>query len=582
MFTNPTKQFCRYSVRCFSQDLQLQVKDPAFLLTHIASHYRHLSKIIAEFVDNSLDDAEQLSEPISETKRRYTRPVNIDIRLTLPKDEGFPKIDIVDNCFGMSTEDLSGLVNNIGQSKKRKDPTTNGYFGFGINSFRACSEILIVQTKHESGQHIIRINKDDTTIASPAPFSGNKNSRILDFETGTQVTLYGVYRPFTSQMRYSDKLRTMLSQHFFHHLVNRENLQISITDWEAGVEHKQILQAIPPPIKDNHRLDITEISLCRFSESALKINVGVLPHDFYSYPEVAVVSQGREVQKLNNLDSFLAAKKDWKLKNPARDNIWDKPQIKGYIDVGGDVEKVISRDEFKETMQLGKVYEQILKFGSTKKNLDFVNDIIAEANDSKIGMLSSYMANIVDKRHLFDKARERMDGKEVEEFARKQVDKSLNQEINQFKKEAAQKDKALDVQADPRPVRVTPPVGKQYLKQYKGSYPIEFEHAGPTGLRARMENTTTIINEDHPDAQSELFQGSADLKINSKTFRYLARQVSNMFLIRELESVDQGNIAMYINEVQNLEIEIQRSFEKYHQVGMFDQEGLEQNEAVVN
>ena len=84
---------------------------------------------------------------------------------------------------------------------------------------------------------------------------------------------------------------------------------------------------MPPPIKDNHQLDITEIPFSRFSESALKINVGVLPHDFYSYPEVAVVSQGREVQKLNNLDSFLAAKKTWKAKNPTRENIWDKPQV---------------------------------------------------------------------------------------------------------------------------------------------------------------------------------------------------------------------------------------------------------------
>lgn len=576
---NPAKRLCRFSVRRFSQEtLQLQVKDPAFLLTHIASHYRHLSKIIAEFVDNSLDDAEKLAEQGEDGRYRYQRPVKIDIRLTPVKDESFAMVDIVDNCFGMSDEELSGLVNSIGQSKKRRDTNTNGYFGFGVNSFRACSQMLVVRTKHESGQYRMNIAKDDTAINSPAPYRDDPKSLISNFDTGTHVTLFGVARPYTVQMRHPDRLRKDLGQHFWHHLVNRDNLEITITDWEEGSERVTLLKAQMPPIQDEHWLPKEEFTLTKFD--SFVVEVGVLPNDYYSYPEVAVVSRGREIQKLNELESFKSAKTDWKRKHANKENIWDKPQVKGYIDVRNSVEQVISRNEFKETLRLEALYDKLLRYGSTKKVLEKVNNIIGESNDSKMGRLSHFMAHIVDKRELFEKARKRLAGNEVAEYGgEKAIDKSLKKEMIKEKELLDDNIAAKAMDADSsKQKREYQNKGKHLLQSYRGAYPIEFENAGVTELRARMEGKTTIINEDHPDAQNELYRGSAELKIDRRTFGYLARQVSNTFLIREIAHVEKENIAEYINEVQNLEVEIRRSFEKHYRVGMFDEENADEKE----
>jgi len=581
MLANHVKRCSRRYVRYFSDDLTLQIKDPAFLLTHIASHYRQLSKIIAEFVDNSLDDAEKLAVEGEDGIFRYKRPVKIDIRLTPITETSFAKVEIVDNCFGMSSSDLSGLVNNIGKSRKRKDPTTNGYFGFGVNSFRACSASLFVRTKHESGAHYIEIDKEDTTIPAPSAFSPNSESPILSFEAGTHVTLLEVVRPFTSQMRNVEKIQKELSQHFFHHLANRENLTITITDIDLADKSTRIttLKAQQPPIKKDHWLHEEEIVLT--NSEKIKIKVGVLPNDYYSYPDVAVVSRGREVQKLNELDSFKQYKILWKQKHANKDNLWDKPQIKGFIDVGNAVEQVISRNEFKETMKLEALYDSLLKFGANKKSLEKVNNIIGEANSSKMGQLSNFMAHIIDRRKPFVKARERMSGEEeVEPYGgRTMIDKAIEKEKKAAPPSSTPRTTLSLVEKQKREMQQSQNRGRELLRTYRGEFPIEFEHAGKNNLRARMEGTTTIINEDHVDAQTELYQGSPDLKINSRSFRYLARQVSNTFLIREISNVEKENIANYINEVQNLEVEIQRSFEKFSQPGMFDEDSAEEDTA---
>ena len=56
--------------------LSLQVSSPALLLNHMAERYSSTSRILMEFVDNCLDDAESLYDAEA---GGYVRPITIDV-----------------------------------------------------------------------------------------------------------------------------------------------------------------------------------------------------------------------------------------------------------------------------------------------------------------------------------------------------------------------------------------------------------------------------------------------------------------------------------------------------------------------
>ena len=59
------------------ESLSLRVPSPALLLNHMADRYGSTSRILMEFVDNSLDDAESLYEPAKEAVAH--RPLHPDL-----------------------------------------------------------------------------------------------------------------------------------------------------------------------------------------------------------------------------------------------------------------------------------------------------------------------------------------------------------------------------------------------------------------------------------------------------------------------------------------------------------------------
>ena len=60
------------------EKLSLQVSSPALLLNHMAERYISTSRILMEFVDNSLDDAEALFD---HDTGAYSRNVTIDVHV---------------------------------------------------------------------------------------------------------------------------------------------------------------------------------------------------------------------------------------------------------------------------------------------------------------------------------------------------------------------------------------------------------------------------------------------------------------------------------------------------------------------
>ena len=127
----PTTQTADVSAAA-DQLLQLQVSSPALLLNHMAERYLSTSRILMEFVDNALDDAEALYDGEADA---YLRPVTVDVHVSRAQGS----LRIVDNCRGMAPDVLSRVVMRVGESRKRGASFVNGQFGFGMQARRANS-----------------------------------------------------------------------------------------------------------------------------------------------------------------------------------------------------------------------------------------------------------------------------------------------------------------------------------------------------------------------------------------------------------------------------------------------------------
>ena len=93
----------------------------------MAERYLSTSRILMEFVDNALDDAEALYDGEADA---YLRPVTVDVHVSRAQGS----LRIVDNCRGMAPDVLSRVVMRVGESRKRGASFVNGQFGFGMQA----------------------------------------------------------------------------------------------------------------------------------------------------------------------------------------------------------------------------------------------------------------------------------------------------------------------------------------------------------------------------------------------------------------------------------------------------------------
>ena len=129
------------STKSFAQHtpgtIDLEISDPVLMLNEVAKRYESTERVLMEYVDNALDDAEALYR---ENDGAYPYPIQIKVVIDLEARS----ITIQDNCRGMTREVLERVVRNIGESQKRGQSWLNGRFGFGVHAFRAAAASIIV------------------------------------------------------------------------------------------------------------------------------------------------------------------------------------------------------------------------------------------------------------------------------------------------------------------------------------------------------------------------------------------------------------------------------------------------------
>lgn len=353
--------------------LDLFISDPVSMLNEIARRYESTERILMEYIDNALDDAENLYR---ENGNAYPYQIRIEVNLDFDNQS----VTILDNCQGMSKETLERIIRNVGESQKRGLTWVNGRFGFGVQAFRAAADAIQFQTKHQDYPHfVLNLQRNQHTGikgAQPidAPFPSNKG-------TGTQVILNTFESEWFENVS-AASIKQEIESHF-ERLLARPNLKITVQ--EPGEEP---LLCEPFRYRDIPGKDIQRTLTVEVNNNSYPVEVHLKIADF-EVPgrTVRFFARGRRVNQVAEIKSFLR-------KSAYRTSVWGHPHLLGYIEVGEVVRPVITRDDFVRNKNRQMFYNAILRIEDEIKNaLDRINEA---QRDTTLNRLEDVLRDVLD------------------------------------------------------------------------------------------------------------------------------------------------------------------------------------------
>lgn len=367
----------------------LTVSSPCLLLNHIAQRYTRTSRIIMEYVDNSLDDCEALFD---EDKNSYTRPIRIDVRINRQKvadpeedkaeesepaesanttsvesaapgvaptaeaakkgakKDKKPKKDVqwitevstTDNCRGMSAATLNRLIQNVGESSKRGSKFTNGHFGFGVHAFRACASKISFHTKQEGGRVLfLEMDRKSEYFTKPA-----WQDHGIDTEAGTMVQVSNFDNTWSEQLDPKEIIKEI--QHHFSGLLERGNLSVQVHDVARG--RTTLCKPFAFSMISLRKSIVRDFE---FGEETCRVRLYV-SNKAQTGKNCMFVGKGRRVNEVSDVKSFMKMSR-------CRWAVWGHPNLVGFIDVSNILEPVITRDEFRLNKSRKDVYRKIIE-----------------------------------------------------------------------------------------------------------------------------------------------------------------------------------------------------------------------------
>ena len=361
--------------------LQLQISDPVTLLNEIARRYESPLRILLEFVDNALDDAEALYRA---NAGAYPRKVKIRIII----DPETRSVTIRDNCRGMIRDTLERIVSNIGESRKRGTVWMNGQFGFGVQSFRPAAEGIRFRTKHADDDHLTLALRRDQHHDIPGA-QASRERFPSDTGTGTEVVI-GPFQPEFFQEITVGAVRREV-EHHFERLLARANLSITVQldgtrpercepfDYD-GVEGEGFQRTLA--IDVGGRLFNVDVHLKVASAS-----VPDRPARFFA--------RGRRIHEIAQIQSFIR-------RSAHRTSVWGHPNLIGYIEVGEVVRPHLTREDFQQSEGRRALYDAVLDLEpELREALDRLNEAQRDDSLSRLeDILRSVLAELAREDHL--------------------------------------------------------------------------------------------------------------------------------------------------------------------------------------
>lgn len=317
------------------------------LIPSVASLYNDVNRIFMEYIDNSLDSAEQFYD--TETNA-YLKPIVVTLQIE-GDNYNHGRVAILDNCSGINN--FNKVVQSIGNSDKKADFTTNGQFGYGIYSFMAsCSKLEIISKMEKHDALYIPIQKEqfDTDKQEDVNFPNPKVVRKFKFESGTDIHLSGFDKNSWKQIDIQE-LKNEVEKHF-ELLLARKNLTIRlIRISDSLLENKE--EFVCKPFDYNkHEGEIYEDNVKELHYT----KQGPRPEQVFLEPKKPIhifikitkgkeinkrpvfICKGRRISEIKDIKSFRSKHKS---------ELWDHPNVTGYIDLSDYLEPIIARNDFK-------------------------------------------------------------------------------------------------------------------------------------------------------------------------------------------------------------------------------------------
>ena len=204
------------------------------LLKAIALSYKSPYRVLIEYIDNSIDQADKLF--YDEALNSYTKEINIIVTLT-GKSYRDAKVIFEDNCGGIDWL-LQETIFSIGYSTKLDELLSNGRFGFGMMSFLYFCNQLKVTTKDKHlnidadiQDEVIEVIFDGNNFDKPGINSVPIQLSSYEYKGNPEDTFTIIELSEFNREKYSQidlkKLQSEIELHF-DMILRRKNLNIKI------------------------------------------------------------------------------------------------------------------------------------------------------------------------------------------------------------------------------------------------------------------------------------------------------------------------------------------------------------------
>ena len=373
--------------------MSIQLKISPKIISSIATLYNDTNRIFMEYIDNALDSAESY---FIDKENTYTRKITINLSLvgTSYKDGS---VTIEDNCTGITK--IAKVVESVGYSDKSGQFTTNGQFGFGMYSFMAACEELKIFTKYENNDCVyLPIYRKQFEVKSidEISFPDPIFAKQLKF-SGTKIILSKFDKNMWKNIDI-EMIKKDVEKHF-ELLLGRQNLEIKIFHngneylckkfnydlFEGDVLDEQINQlTLKSKSKKevNQVLDISSTPIKIFLKITKGKNIDKLP---------VFIIKGRRISEIKDMKSF---------KSNHKSSIWGHPNLTGYIDLGGNLEPTIARNDFKNNSESKAVFESLIDYESVVQT--FLKDENEKSDDKQFKALENVLNKVLNKLAKID------------------------------------------------------------------------------------------------------------------------------------------------------------------------------------
>ena len=360
---------------------KLNIKDQNAIINQISNTYKDFFRAAMEYIDNSIDVA------TINKKKGLEKDYKVNINIDTHKKT----ISFLDNCGGMSPDELCNLLSNVGLSTKKAVSWANGQFGFGVHAFRAFAKIaqFISKKKYYPACKII-IDRDKTEHDEVYCKKVPDNTLI---EEGTEVIISNFNKHVFKKSGMKRKLSEEISRHF------DDILRSGLIDIFLSENGSNKIRLLP---FDYHNMNGLEFPVKKIKmESRNKTSFLDIDLKILDQPQKnrlpTIKNKGRRIQSIADLQSYKKY-----LNSIGKNNyIWGNNEfIVGSIEINDFCSPKITRDDlidneerdifYKKLVEIQEEIEELFNKKQYSKKQEYLDEISHKITNCLSNVMKSF------------------------------------------------------------------------------------------------------------------------------------------------------------------------------------------------